>query len=91
MICEATQAGGGVSEDDRKGRRTKNGFYPVHFQQHARFPLRIAEGGVGQAGADAQDVSPEATHFLGCVAIVLHEVLSFYTILVLLLLRFIVF
>lgn len=90
MICEATQAGE-VSEDDRKGRRTKNGFYPVHFQQHARFPLRIAEVGVGQAGAEAQDVSPEATDFLRRVVVFLHEVLSFYTVLVLLLLRFIVF
>lgn len=90
MICAETQAGE-VSEDGRKGRRTKNGFYPVHFQQHARSPLRIAEVGVGQAGAEAQDVSPEATDFLRLVAIFLHKVLSVYTILVLLLLRFIVF
>lgn len=90
MICEATQAGE-VSEDDRKGRRTKKGFYPVHLQQHARFPLIIAEVGVGQAGAEAQDVSPEATDLLRLVAIFLHEVLSFYTILVVLLVRFIVF
>lgn len=90
MICEATQAGE-VSEDDGERRRTKNEFYPVHFQQDARFPLRIAEVGVGQAGAEAQDVSPEATDILRLVAIFLHEVLSFYTVLVRLLLRFIVF
>lgn len=76
MICEATQAGE-VSEDDRTRGRTKSGPYSVHFQQHAGFALRIAEVGVGQAGAEAQDVSPEATDFLRFVAVVLHEVLSF--------------
>lgn len=70
---------------------SENGFYPVQLQQHARFPLRIAKVGVGQAGAEAQHVSLEATGFL-CLflSVVLHKVLSFVTLLVVFLLRVII-
>lgn len=71
--------------------RVEGGFYPVHFQQHARFPLGISEVGVGQAGAEAQQVSVEATGFLCLFRLVLHKVLSVLTLPVVLLLRVVVY
>lgn len=81
-------------DTDTQGRTdqgSENGLYPVHFQQHARFPLRIPEVGVGQAGAEAQHVPLEATGFL-CLflGVVLHKVLSFVTLPVVLLLRIVI-
>lgn len=51
--------------------------YPVHLQQHAGFPLRVAEAGVREAGAQAQRAPLEAAHFLRHdLGVVLDVVLS---------------
>lgn len=42
----------------------ESGCYPVHFQQHAGFSLRVAEVGVREAGAQTQSAPLEAANFL---------------------------
>lgn len=69
----------------------ESGRYPVHFQQHAGFPLRVSKVGVREAGAEAQEAPLEAASFLRhVIVVVLREILSLRAILVLLLLRVVV-
>lgn len=65
--------------------------YPVHFQQNARFSLRIAEAGVGEAGAETQEAPLEATSFLcHAISVILHKIFSLRAFLVILLLCIII-
>lgn len=65
--------------------------YPVHFQNHAGFSLRVSKAGVRKTGAKTQGASHEAASFLcGVLGIVLQKVLSLRAVLVLLLLCIII-
>lgn len=61
--------------------------YPVHFQQNARFSLRISKGGVREAGAETQEAPLEATSFLcHAISVILQKIFSLRAFLVILLL-----
>lgn len=76
----------------KKRERYVQVCYPVHFQQHAWFPLRISKAGVGEAGAEAQVASLETTHLLlPFLTIVLQKIVSSGAVLVLLLVCIVVF
>lgn len=65
--------------------------YPVHFQQNARFSLRISKGGVGEAGAETQEAPLEATSFLcHAISVILQKIFSLRAFLVILLLCIII-
>lgn len=66
--------------------------YPVHFQQNAGLPLGVSVGGVGEAGAEAQEAPLEATGFLRrALGVVLQKELSLRAFLVILLRGIVVF
>lgn len=61
--------------------------YPVHFQQNARFSLRISKAGVREAGAETQEAPLEATSFLyHAISVILQKIFSLRAFLVILLL-----
>lgn len=66
--------------------------YPVHFQQNAGLSLSVSEGGVGEAGAEAQEAPLEATGFLRhALGVILQKELSLRAIPVILLHGIVVF